>query len=88
MLSPLTTPPISYLCPYEIYILLVLFSSDFEIKIRTQTNLTEKGFNYEVVDIVEISNFGFGRFASRGCLKILNFKHEKFKRNILIDDFK
>jgi fumarylacetoacetate (FAA) hydrolase family protein len=27
-------------------------------------NLTEKGFNYKVVDIVEISNFGFGRFAS------------------------
>ena len=29
--------------------------------------------NYKVVALIDIYNFGFGRFSIRGCLKILVF---------------
>ena len=31
--GPLTTPPASYLCPNEIFVLAILCSSDFEMSI-------------------------------------------------------
>ena len=49
----------------------------------------KKKFNYKIVDIVENYNLVFGSFFVRDRLKILNFKHKKFKRNFLwMDDFK
>jgi hypothetical protein len=52
-------------------------------------NLSEKCLHRKVVNITEYYNFGFGRFAIRGHLKISNFKFKKFKHSFSwINDFK
>jgi len=42
----------------------------------------EKLINYKVVILIEIYNFGFGRFFIQGCLKILVFKILKLQIQI------
>jgi hypothetical protein len=74
--SLLTTPPIRHLCPMR--------HSSFSFFLYRVLK-----FNYKILELLKIYNFGFDHFYIIGHLKNLNFKWEKFKRNFpWIDDFK